>query len=297
MILTFIDMRYTAIIHILIHTIMVDLHCHSFFSDGLLSPEALLAKAMAAYVSMLALTDNDTTDGLIDLHQAARGQSIRIINGIEFSARWKLHDIHIIGLNINPEHEMIQNAIKLQEVSRMKRAQAIGDCFVRLGLPNIYQKACDFAGHQRIGRSHYADALVESGVVIDRKQAFKRFLARGKSAYIPTEWLSLADVVHVIDKAGGQPVVAHPLKYKLTRTKLQALISAFKEAGGSGIEVVSGLMTADEIQYTADLCHRFELLASSGSDYHGDSISRIGLGQQSELPRQCKPIWQQWACH
>lgn len=275
--------------------LMIDLHCHSYCSDGLLSPEALLTKALSASIKILALTDHDTTMGLPALHLAAENMPIYIIDGIELSARWKLHDIHIIGLKINREHPVLKACIQRQEQSRVTRAEMIGDRLTVLGIPDTFQKATEYAGHNRVGRPHYAHVLVNEGIVKDTKSAFKRFLARGKPAYISTEWLELYEAVDVIHQAGGLAVLAHPLKYKLTRTKLNALITAFKDAGGVGLEVVSGCMLASEIIEMAGLCNRFALLASSGSDYHGDTISRIGLGQQKSLPVKCIPIWEQWA--
>ena len=94
--------------------------------------------------------------------------------------------------------------------------------------------------------------------------------------------------------AQGQAVIAHPLKYGLTRTKLHELIGEFKEAGGCGIEVVSGEMTVTEINQAAGMALRFNLLASSGSDFHGDNVSRTNLGRQSQLPSICTPIWHNW---
>ncbi len=276
---------------------MIDLHCHSYFSDGLLSPGMLLTKALGASIKILALTDHDTTMGLDELHDAAANQPIHIIDGIELSARWKMHDIHVIGLKIDRSHSLLQACVQMQEQSRVRRALAIGDCLTRLGIPDTYEKACAYAGHQRVGRPHYAHVLVSEGVVKDAQGAFKRFLARGKPAYVPTEWLSLHDAVDVIHQAGGQAVLAHPVKYKLTRTKLNALIRAFKDAGGAGMEVVSGMMMSSDILDIAGLCNRFELLASTGSDYHGDAMSRVGLGQQQLLPAGCTPIWEQWAIH
>jgi len=276
---------------------MIDLHCHSYFSDGLLSPEALLTKALLSSIKLLALTDHDTTMGLDELHRAAAHHPIHIIDGIELSTRWKMQDIHVLGLNIDRTHPLLQACIQIQEERRIIRAVAIGDCLMRLGIPDTYLKACAYAGHQRVGRPHYAHVLVNEGVVKDPQAAFKRFLARGKPAYVPTEWLSLQEVIDVIHQAGGEAVLAHPLKYKLTRTKLNALIRAFKDAGGSGMEVVSGMMMSSQILDIAALCNRFELFASTGSDYHGDTMSRVGLGQQQRLPVSCTPIWEQWELH
>jgi len=273
---------------------MIDLHCHSHFSDGHLSPDALLTKALDAGVEVLALTDHDTTAGLVPLHAAASNSPIKIINGIEFSTRWKKNDIHIIGLNISPDAPELIALIDQQNESRIARAREISDCLVPLGLHDAYQKACEIAGHERVGRPHFAQLLIREGIAADMKSAFKRFLGRGRAAYVPTPWLSIEAAVTGIVHAGGQAVIAHPLKYSLTRSKLHELIKLFKSAGGEGLEVVSGESTVTQINELAGFCIRYELLASSGSDYHGDGISRISLGQQRQLPLNCTPIWHQW---
>jgi predicted metal-dependent phosphoesterase TrpH len=276
---------------------MIDLHCHSHYSDGLLSPEQLIAKAMEANVRVLALTDHDTTAGSEHLQRAAEGSGVQVIHGIELSVRWKLHDLHILGLGIALDAPGLVSCVQQQEESRVMRAQQIGACLLTAGVVDAYDKACVIAGHERVGRPHFAEVLVNEGVVRDVKQAFKQFLVRGRPAYVPTTWLSLDDAIEVINAAGGQAVIAHPLKYKLTRSKLHALIRGFKEAGGVGMEVVSGLMTTAEMQEVAGLCGRFELLASTGSDFHGDAMSRVGLGRQRSLPESCIPIWHNWAIH
>lgn len=273
---------------------MIDLHCHSHFSDGALSPDALLDRALLAGIHMLALTDHDTTAGLELLQNAAQNTTIKIINGIELSTRWKKHDIHIIGLNINPDEEGLRAIIAQQNNSRIARAQQIATCLESFDVHDAYQKACDIAGHERVGRPHFAQILVNEGKVPDMQSAFKRFLGRGRGAYVPTAWLSVDEAVEGIIQAGGQAVIAHPLKYKLTRSKLHALISDFKDAGGVAIEVVSGEMLVSQINELAGICLRFELLASTGSDFHHD-LSRTGLGRQQPLPVNCTPIWHEWA--
>jgi len=272
---------------------MIDLHCHSHFSDGALSPDLLLEKALLAGIRVLALTDHDTTAGLLPLHEAARHADIKIINGIELSTRWKKHDIHIIGLNISSEDDGLCALIEQQNESRIARAKQIAVCLADCGVQDAYQKACDIAGHIRVGRPHFAQVLVNEGLAIDIQTAFKRFLGRGRAAYVATEWISIAAAVEGIIHAGGQAVIAHPLKYKLTRSKLHALIGEFKQAGGVAIEVVSGEMTVSQINELAGICLRFELLASTGSDFH-HHMSRTGLGRQQLLPVNCTPIWHHW---
>ncbi len=273
---------------------MIDLHCHSYFSDGRLSPEALVEKALQAGVQLLALTDHDTIAGLAPLKAAALGTAVHIINGIELSARWKKHVVHILGLNLDEHHAELEELITLQNECRIARAQQIADRLAECGLVNGFEKACAVAGHCRVGRPHFAQVLVEEGFANDMQAAFKRFLGRGRPAFVHTEWCEMDKVVETIVRAGGQAVIAHPLKYGLTRSKLYELIIAFKMAGGAGLEVVSGEMTVMQMKELAGLCIRFELLASSGSDFHADAHSRVSLGKQQPLPINCTPIWQQW---
>lgn len=271
-----------------------DLHCHSFYSDGFLSPDALLSKAVAAGVKILALTDHDTVAGVASLCEAARHQDITVIRGIELSVRWKTQDIHIVGLNIDDTHPALTQLIQLQNERRMTRGREMAALLQDVGVHDAYEKASAIAGHDRIGRPHLAQVLMNEGLVKDMQSAFTRYLGRGKRAHVPTRWASVEEAVSIITEAGGMAVIAHPLKYKLTRSKLNKLIELFKSAGGNGIEVVSGETNVSQATEMAGLCLRFDLLASTGSDYHNDSYSRIRLGGQLPLPLNCKPIWEEW---
>lgn len=272
---------------------MIDLHCHSIYSDGSLTPEALIQKAQSHHLKCLSLTDHDTTAGYDELYKAAAHTEIKIINGIELSTRWKKYDVHILGYQIQPIAEL-DELIQKQNQSRIERAEQIGASLHMLGVADAYQKACVIAGHKRVGRPHFAKVLIAEGKVKDMKTAFKQFLGRGKAGYVPTPWITIAEAVTAINNVGGQAVIAHPLKYGLTRSKLHELINEFKEAGGVGMEVVSGEINVSDIKEMAATCMRFNLLASSGSDFHADGISRVNLGRQHSLPANCTPIWQEW---
>lgn len=273
---------------------MIDLHCHSNFSDGALTPHALLERAIASGVTIWALTDHDTVEGVKTLQAEKNKHPITIIDGIELSVRWKKYDIHVLGLNINPDSPTLAELIEMQNASRLTRSLEMSERIALLGIDNAYEKACEIAGHKRVGRPHFAKVFMNEGKVTDMQAAFKRFLGRGKPAYVPTPWISITEAVEGINQAGGQALVAHPMKYGLTRTKLHELISEFKLAGGAGLEVVSGEMTTTQVQDMAGLCMRFGLLASTGSDFHGDDVSRISLGRQRQLPLNCTPVWNQW---
>jgi predicted metal-dependent phosphoesterase TrpH len=274
-------------------TIRPDLHTHSTFSDGLLSPTELIHRAQTAGLNLLALTDHDTTQGVPEIIQAATDLPIRIIPGIELSTRWKKYDIHILGLNIQLDHPAINQVIEQQNELRMARARAIGCELHALGIEQAYEKACGIAGHNRVGRPHYAQLLIQEGLVSDMNQAFKRYLKRGQCAYVPTQWISPEDAISAIVAAGGIATLAHPLKYSLTQTKLRTLLQLFKESGGEGIEVVSGEMEMTQMQALVKLAQHFDLLASTGSDFH-DPRARVSMGKQRTLPKECRPIWERW---
>lgn len=274
---------------------MIDLHCHSYYSDGINSPNELIEKASVNGVKYLAITDHDTTEGIKPFQQSLieRASDITLIKGIELSVSWKKHVIHILGLHLM-NHEKLDDLIYQQNQQRIQRAKEISSALVLSGLKDAYRKACEIAGHERVARPHFAQVLINEGMAKDMVSAFKKFLGRGRKAYVPTSWINIKEAVDGILDAGGQAVIAHPLKYGLTHTKLYELITDFKRAGGTGLEVVSGDMTKLKIQEAAAICQRFDLLASSGSDYHGEGISRISVGRQQQLPLNCTPIWNEW---
>lgn len=273
---------------------MIDLHCHSHYSDGMLSPQELLAFAVNNKIEMLALTDHDTLQGVIKLRSILENSPLTLINGIEISVRWKKHDIHILGLNIRLDDAGLDQLILSQQQARRTRALEISHQLSLLGVENAFEKACAIAGHDNIARPHFAKVLVMENKVPEMGAAFKKYLVRGKPAYIETNWASMDSTVQCIKSAGGQAVIAHPKKYKLTNTKLSELITDFKNCGGDGLEIISGDTNIKDSTQLAGFAERFNLLSSTGSDFHGFKISSVMLGRQRELPVNCVPIWHQW---
>ena len=157
---------------------MIDLHCHSYYSDGILSPEALIQKAVQNHVRCLSLTDHDTIEGYEELSKSALNTSIKLIMGIELSTRWKKHDIHILGYGIQPNPEL-EDIIQRQQQSRTDRAEQIGAALLVTGVVDAYHKASEIAGHKRVGRPHFAQVLINEGKSRDMQSAFKQYLGRG----------------------------------------------------------------------------------------------------------------------
>ena len=274
---------------------IVDLHCHSIFSDGALSPEELVSRANKIGAKVFALTDHDTIAGLPRLHAANIGDYLKIINGVEISMRWRKYDIHVLAYNFSATHPGIIDLLAAQKDSRLQRAHAIAERLQDVGVHDAFAKAAKYARNENFGRPHFAQVLIDEGKVKEMQKAFDQHLARGKHAYVKSCWVELEDAISVVRAAGGNAVIAHPLKYKLTNTKLIELVTDFKQAGGEGIEVVSTDAQTADINLLADICVDFSLCASTGSDFHNDKSSRVGIGMQRPVPKSCTPIWDKWS--
>ena len=271
-----------------------DLHSHSTASDGTLSPTDLVARAHARSVHVLALTDHDSTEGLAEAAATAGDIGLDLVPGVEISVSWNSQTLHIIGLHIDPENQALQHGLAGLRDFRDWRALEIARRLEKHGIADTYEGAKAYAKGSIVSRTHFARLLVERGEARDLQQVFKRFLVHGKPGYVSGEWAKLEDAVSWISGAGGQAVIAHPARYKLTATRLRMLFTEFKDTGGAGIEVVSGSHSRDDYFTLANYAKQFDLLASCGSDYHGPEHPWIELGRLPELPKSCIPIWTEW---
>ena len=181
------------------------------------------------------------------------------------------------------------------------RAEEMGRRLARCGIDGAWAGARGLAGSGLIGRTHFARFLVERQVARSEREVFKRFLADGRPGYVPGEWASLEEAITWIRASGGQAVIAHPARYRLTRTKLLALIGAFRELGGVGIEVVCGSHGRDDMFNFARYAREQRLLAAAGSDFHGPQLTLheywVDLGRLPPLPDGCIPVWHDWVHH
>ena len=268
-----------------------DLHSHSTASDGSLSPTELVARAIEHNVDVLALTDHDGTEGIVEAQCAAQGSPLRLISGVEISVTWTNTTVHIVGLDIDHNNKILQQGLTTMRNIRVTRAQEIAKRLNKAGIPDALAGAKKYASEVMLGRLHFAKFLVEYGYAKNTNAVFKKYLVRNKPGYVPGEWASLEEAVSWITAAGGQAVIAHPARYKMTATKRRRLITEFKAAGGIGFEVVSGRQHPEEVKTLATLAQQFELLASVGSDFHTPDNEWVELGVLSTLPSSCKPIW------
>lgn len=273
----------------------IDLHCHSHFSDGSLSPSDLVAMAAKNGVEVLALTDHDSVEGIPEAQQAALQHGIQLIHGVEISAAWAPYNIHVVGLNVDIHHPLLVSGLSAQATARARRAQAIAERLEKLGMGGAYEGALALAkSPEAISRTHFGQWLFESKHVTTVQQGFDRFLSSGKPACVPMPWASLEDTVQWIRAAGGVAVLAHPGRYRMTRSKMRLLIQAFKQAGGQAIEVATATEQPEMIRYLGQLASQYGLAASQGSDYHGKPTPWITLGRFPALPKECQPVWQLW---
>ncbi len=269
----------------------IDLHTHSNASDGRLTPEQLVSRAVDSGVEMLALTDHDGIQGLVQARATAEAAGIRFINGIELSVTWNQRTIHIVGLNFDSQYKPLLEGIEMLQTFRQRRAKEIAEKLDAVGISGAYQGAQQFSGGYMLGRMHFAQFLVANGYAKNIAKVFKKYLVNNKPGHVTGEWASLEQAVEWITGANGVAVIAHPTRYKLTRTKLRRLIKDFVAVGGQAIEVVSGSHAINDIKTVASHAQDFDLYASVGSDFHDPDFSWIKLGQLPDLPRQCKPVW------
>jgi predicted metal-dependent phosphoesterase TrpH len=269
----------------------VDLHCHSHFSDGTLSPRDLVALAHKAGITDLALTDHDTLDGLPEARLAANEVGLNLINGIELSCTWDKQLIHIVGLNVDPNNSVLKAGVVQNKQRRVDRAEAMFEDFEQHDI-FLREAVTELIRDRGVPtRPHFAQALVDQGYAKDKKQAFKRYLVRGKPGYIPMLWPDVEQIGSWITAAGGIGVLAHPNRYKFTRTKLSRLLSDMLQAGIQGMEVSTSTTDKQQSAILADLATQFGLYASVGSDFHSTDQPWARLGGAVDLSKELNPVW------
>ncbi|AFU97377.1 hypothetical protein M5M_00710 [Simiduia agarivorans SA1 = DSM 21679] len=275
--------------------VLYDLHTHSTASDGILSPESLVSSAARAGVQFLALTDHDTQQGIAAARIRAQEEGITLIPGLELSCVWRGRGVHVVGLGIDPTSDVMRVRLAAMATARAERAGLIARALARAGLSDentIYQRALALADGGSVGRPHFARALVELGKVKSLNQAFKKYLGAGKPGDIKQAFPELVDGVAWLNEASGVAVLAHPLKYNLTRTKLRELLADFADAGGQAVEVISGVQAVADTRDMLQLAQAAGLAGSLGSDFHVPEQGWQALGCAGELPAGITPVWQ-----
>ncbi|WP_050152469.1 RNase RNM [Yersinia frederiksenii] len=274
---------------------LYDLHSHTTASDGCLTPAALVIRAAQMRVGVLAITDHDTTAGLAEAAATIAQQqlALRLIPGVEISTLWENHEIHIVGLGIDIHHDSICTLLSEQSNHRYVRAQEISARLAKARIPNAWEGANRLASGGQVTRGHFARYLVELGLASNVGQVFKKYLAKGKTGYVPAQWCTIEQAIDAIKQSGGQAVLAHPGRYDLTAKWLKRLLAHFAEFGGDAMEVAQCQQAPHERAQLAQYARDYNLLASQGSDFH-QPCSWIELGRKLWLPAGVEPVWRDW---
>jgi len=270
----------------------VDLHCHSYYSDGSLSPQQLIDRANANGVDLIAITDHDCIDGVKTLLKQPSKLPLTLIPAVEISSSWENKDIHIVGLNVKLEDELFNHFLELQLRKREQRGLNLIEKFEnRLKIKQVAEKLKEYAKGRILCRSHFAQLLVDEGLAVDFRRAFERFLAKGKIAAVKSDWPDVKHSIAAINAAGGLAIIAHPTRYKLSNSRLYELIEYFSNSGGKALEMAYPGIKPQQQRQLARVASEFGLSASKGSDFHHPHQVWADLGKVPALPVDITPIW------
>ncbi|MRS13391.1 5'-3' exoribonuclease [Enterobacteriaceae bacterium RIT691] len=277
------------------YAVIYDLHSHTTASDGRLTPEALVHRALEMRVGTLAITDHDTVAAIpgarAEIERA--GLPLTLISGVEISTVWENHEIHIVGLNIDITHPSLVTFLQAQTERRQQRAMLIAERLDKAQIPGAWEGALKLADGGAVTRGHFARFLVEAGKANTMADVFKKYLARGKTGYVPPQWCTIEQAIDVIHHSGGKAVIAHPGRYNLSAKWLKRLLAHFSESGGDAMEVAQCQQAPHERAQLAAYARQYGLMASQGSDFH-QPCPWIELGRKLWLPAGVEGVWQSW---
>lgn len=257
---------------------MVDLHVHSAKSDGTFTPSELVSYALEKGLTAFALTDHDTVDGIDEALEAAKDKPITVIPGIEYSTEYHNRDIHIVGLFIDHKSPVFTEYLTRFQQSRTERNYKLCANLRSADIAITYEALLEMFPDAVITRAHYAKYLLSKGYVKSIKEAFDRYLGDHTPYFVHREKVTPKEVIQVTLQAGGVPVLAHPVLYKLGKEQLDILVSTLTEQGLKGIECIYSTYTNSDEREIKALAAKYNLLPSGGSDFHGANKPGLDLG-------------------
>jgi len=265
--------------------VRADLHIHTTASDGSLSPEALVRRAAAIGLDIIAITDHDTIEGIASAIEAAKEfPQLIVIPGVEISAEPQEGEAHILGYFLDYTNKNLIDTLNELRTARIERCKKMVYKLNELGMKIEWDRVeyLGGLGQGSVGRPHIAQALVEAGYVSSLREAFQKYIGRDCPAYVPRKKVTSIEAIHMICNAGGMAVLAHPADIK----DLGAILVPLIEAGLKGLEVYYGGYSEKTISNLVKLAREYGLVISGGSDYHGldDSVGK-DLGS-IEVPEQ-----------
>ncbi|HEY9771386.1 MAG TPA: PHP domain-containing protein [Coleofasciculaceae cyanobacterium] len=241
---------------------MLELHTHTTYSDGILTPQQLVARAAKAGVKALAITDHDTLYGWDEAIAAAKLYNLEIVPGVELSTVHHGRSLHILGYY--PRRELLADPLAKRLAGRKRRAKQMLENLAQMGYP---LKLEQLDANMALGRPHLASAMVRAGYVNSSQDAFERFLAEDRPAYVHYEKFSIQEGIGLISDCGGVPVWAHP--YLFRGGKVEEILPELVAAGLMGIEVYHPHHGNNKVNRLRELCQKYNLLMTGGTDYHG----------------------------
>lgn len=261
----------------------IDLHVHTNISDGTLTPTEVVSRALTLGLSAIAITDHDTIAGIAEAKQAAsqlakENIEFEVISGVEISAEYHGKDIHILGLYVNENDEALISSLKLALEKREERNEEMTARLRADGIPIHVKDLYYGEPNTVITRAHFARFLVENHYVKNNNEAFSRYLDASTKYYVPRTYMTPKAAIKLIKDAGGIPVLAHPLLYKLDLKGLDELVSYVKSLGIEGIETIYSNNTGFDEGIIRRYVNKYDLLMTGGSDFHGVNKPLIELG-------------------
>jgi len=257
---------------------VIDLHCHSYYSDGTDSPSTLARLAQTAGIKALALTDHDSLEGLPEFLAMQDRVDTRLIPGIELSCRFLNLELHILGLMVDFENPGFQDRIRDLQIRRLERNLRMAERLTHLGISISLKDVAEHATSRLISRVHFAKALVKRGVAGSRQDAFARYIGDGRPAHVPFEDLSPAQAASWIKEAGGVPILAHPGRSSTRAFRWEEALQDLKAQGIEGLEAYYSDYGPREQHYFCELAANLDLVPCGGSDYHGELKPGLSLG-------------------
>jgi 3',5'-nucleoside bisphosphate phosphatase len=244
----------------------IDLHCHSTASDGSLAPDALVARALDAGLSVIALTDHDTVEGIAEAQSAAADTGLEVIPGIELSSDSGNAELHILGYFVDPDSKPLNDHARWCREKRAERIEKICQRLTDLGMQVSLDEVLALSGSGSVGRPHVAQVMIAHGYVDSVGEAFNRYIGDGRPGFVPRENVPPARAIAAINQANGVAVLAHPL----FTPGYQHLLPTLRNEGLAGLEAYYGEYDPSTRQRIAAVARQHGLIATGGSDYHGD---------------------------
>jgi predicted metal-dependent phosphoesterase TrpH len=251
----------------------VDLHTHSIHSDGTWTPTQIVEKALARGLSAIALSDHDSVDGLDEARSRAAGTALEIVSGVELSAYDGSVEVHVLGYFVDDHDAEFRQALMQFREQRLLRAHAILERLEELGFELSWDDVIERAKGGSIGRPHIAEAMVAANHVGSLDEAFRRFLGPRGSAYVPRKSLTPRGAIELVKRASGVAVIAHP-----ATMQRDGIVPELALQGLGGLEVIHPRHDPDDRRRYQRLCDRHNLIATGGSDSHGERTGYTNIG-------------------